>query len=431
MKRNYRNSIVATSVLLLLLLVTACTKHGDHSENNDTYTCPMHPTVIADKPGACPVCGMDLVRKARAGEAVEITEELSGVIKSPNEAIVASIKTIKGEFKTLAVSLEAQGMVTYDERSIYSLPSRVSGRLDKVFLKYPFQEVKKGQKVAEIYSPDLVAAQRELLFLLENDSNNEDLINSARQRLSLLGASDSQIDNLIKRKEPQNSFSIYSPYEGYVISPNQQAPKGPVVSTLSQGSGMSNDMSGGSSSASTASSNTIANENLIREGSYAAAGQTLFKMVNPASLRVELNVPATLSGAISKGTKATLDFGNGDKQSATVDFVQPFFSEGQEFLTVRVFTHHTEKLHIGHLVTAVLSGNAIEALWVPQEAVVDLGVDKVVFIKDRKSFKPKKITTGVRTQGLVEIKLGLSTADEIASNAHYLIDSESFIKTQP
>src|SRR5215204_7643583 len=100
MKRNWKNSRLILAIVTLLVLAS-CGSGGDHAEHADTYTCPMHPTVISDRPGTCPVCGMDLVRKARAGEEVEITEELSRLLKSPNETVIASIKTIKGEYKSM------------------------------------------------------------------------------------------------------------------------------------------------------------------------------------------------------------------------------------------------------------------------------------------------------------------------------------------
>lgn len=435
MKRNWRNSLlIATMLVMILALVTSCNKGGEHAEHADTYTCPMHPTVISDKPSTCPVCGMDLVRKARPGEEVEITEDLSKLLKSPNETVIASIKTIKGEYKSMPVSTEAQGIVTYDTRNIYTIPTRIGGRLEKVFLKYAFQQVRKGQKVAEIYSPELLTAQRELLFLMENDSENQALIQSAKERLKLLGATDSQIDDLIQSKEPKNTFAIYSPYDGYVISDTQQTPVAPMTSQpTSASSGAMSDGMGGSSSTSTpatsGSSTMTSSDQLIREGSYASAGQTLFKIVNPSALRVELNIASTLTGTVNKGGKAMLDFGDEHADEGTIDFVQPFFNEGQEFLTVRVYTKNTDRLHIGHLVKAVIEGNAVEALWVPKDAVLHLGVDDVVFIKEKNVFKPKKVVTGIRTDNQVEIKQGLSSSDEIASNGQYLVDSESFIKT--
>lgn len=434
MRKNWRNNIIMAGLFMLLLVVSAC-KNGDHAEHADTYICPMHPTVVSDRPSTCPVCGMDLVRKARPGEEVEITEDLSRLIKSPNETVVASIKTIKGEYKSMPLTIEAQGIVTYDTRNIYTIPSRIGGRLEKVLLKYPFQTVKKGQKVAEIYSPELLTAQRELLFLLENDSQNESLIRGARERLQLLGASESQINTLIQRNEPQNTVAIYSPYDGYVIAETQQTPIAPMAAPSSSSSasgGMSDGM--GSPSASTSipaqATSTNLTSDLIREGSYVTSGQTLFKVVNTSALRVELNVPSTVANSITKGSEVKLDFGDGCEQLATVDFIQPFFNEGQEFLTVRVYTKRTDKLHIGHLVKAKVAGASVEALWIPKDALLDLGVDKIVFVKDKKVLKPKKVVVGARTNDVVEIKQGLSSSDEIAVNAQYLIDSESFIKTQ-
>lgn len=434
MKNNWRNRLSLPIMLLpLLVLVASCNKSGEHAEHADTYTCPMHPTVISDKPGTCPVCGMDLVRKARPGEEVEITEDLSKLIKSPNETVIASIKTIKGEYMSMPVSTEAQGVVTYDTRNVYTIPTRIGGRLEKVFLKYTFQQVRKGQKVAEIYSPELLTAQRELLFVIENDSKNEALIQSAKERLKLLGATEAQISDLIQSKDPKNTFAIYSTYDGYVLADGQQTPSAPTTSPRASTSagGMTDGMSGSAStSPSTSASSAVStSDQLIREGSYVTSGQTLFKVVNPSALRVELNIASTLTATVKKGSKVKLDFGDEHHDDGTIDFVQPFFNEGQEFLTVRVYTKNTERLHIGHLVKAVIESSAVEALWVPKEAVLHLGVDDVVFVKEKNIFRPKKVVTGIRTEKHTEIKQGLSSSDEIASNGQYLVDSESFIKT--
>jgi len=433
MRRNWRNRNVMLVLTLLSLLAAACS-NGEHEDHADTYTCPMHPSVISDKPGACPVCGMHLVKKDRPGDEVKTTEDLARLIKSPNKTVVASIKTIKGEYKSTPVTIEAQGVVTYDTRNIYTIPTRIGGRLEQVFLKYPFQSVSRGQKIAEIYSPDLLTAERELLFVLENDSQNEPLIKSARQRLQLLGASESQINALVQKKVPQNTFAIYSPYNGYVITASQQAPVAPITTSASSAtSGMSDGMSSSSGNSSIVAQNAVrssTSENLIREGSYVTPGQTLFKVVNPSALRVELNIPSTTANSIKKGADVTLDLGDGEVQSATIDFIQPFFNEGQEFLTIRIYTSHSHKLHIGHPVKATLESSPVEAMWIPREALLDLGVDKVVFIKEKNVFKPKKVTVGTRTEDAVEIKQGVSSADEIAANAQYLVDSESFIKTE-
>jgi membrane fusion protein, copper/silver efflux system len=432
MRKNWKSNWIVIAVIALLTLASC--GGGEHAEHADTYTCPMHPTVVSDRPSTCPVCGMDLVRKARPGEEVEITEDLAKLLKSPNETVIASIKTIKAEYKSVASSVEAQGVVTYDTRNVFTIPSRVGGRLEKIFLKYEFQPVTKGQKIAEIYSPELLTAQRELLFLVENDSENKSLIDGAKNKLELLGLTSGQIGNLITKKTTTQTFSIYSPYSGYLIT-GQQAPTTSVsVSspTATSSGGMSDGMGSSSSTASPNPSTPPAMDQallIIREGSYVSAGQTLFSIVNTSDLRIELDLPASQSGAIKKGDKLSLDFGNGAIEEATIDFVQPFFNEGQDFVKLRVFTSKTKDLHIGHLVSAKIQVLASESLWVPRAAVLDTGTDKIVFLKDRGVLKPKKVTTGISSDGLVEIKSGLASSDEIAENAQYLIDSESFIKT--
>jgi Cu(I)/Ag(I) efflux system membrane fusion protein len=444
MKKNWKNSQQSTvnsqrlwSVVLglwtlavTILTMTACSS-DKHAEHADTYTCPMHPTVVSDRPGTCPVCGMDLVRKARPGEEVKVTEELARLIKSPNESVVASVKIIKGEFKSMPVSVKAQGIVTYDTRSIYTIPARIGGRLEKVFLKYSFQPVRKGQKVAEIYSPELITAQRELLYLIENDSRNSALIESAKSKLQLLGATQSQIDDVIRSKEASFTFSIYSAYDGYVIREDQEAPAVTTTSSSSSSSGMDGGMgaSGASSTPKSTAMNASGSE-LIREGNYVSTGQTLFKVVNTSALRIELDLPVAQAGRVAMNDDVELDLGNQMMVQAKVDFVQPFFTEGEEFVKVRLYVKNAGELKIGQLVSATIQMKPVESLWVPREAVLDLGLEKIVFTKERDAFKPVNVKVGIRTDGWVEIIQGISSSDEIASNAQYLVDSESFIKTK-
>ncbi len=413
--------------MIVIFIMSACREK--HTAEHDTYTCPMHPTVLSDKPGNCPVCGMDLVRKAREGEEIAITEDLSRLMKSPNEIVITEIRTTKGEYKSMPISIEAQGMVTYDSRNISTISARVGGRIEKAFLKYPFQLVAKGQKIAEIYSPELINAQRDLLFLLENDPNNQELITAARERLIILGATDSQVKTWVKTRKADNTIAVYSPYEGYVVDPGQKVPTVPNTSSGTTGSGMGDGMND-QRAAKQSNTNEVGNTQLVKEGSYVSTGQPLFRVINTSSIRVEFNVRTSETGAIKKGSKVFLDFGNEHRHTATVDFVQPFFNEGQEFLTIRAYTSETEDLHIGHLVRATIEAHPVEGLWIPKEAVVDLGIDKVVFVKQRDVFKPQKITAGIGSGKYIEVKSGLSSSDEIAENARFLVDSESFIKTK-
>lgn len=379
---------------VIVLLVFACS--SKETSIGETYTCPMHPTVISDKPGTCPVCGMDLVRKAREGEEVVITKELNRLTKSPNEVITASINTIRGEYKSIPVTKELLGIVTYDTRSVYVIPTRMAGRLEKVYLKYNFQPVTKGMKIAEVYSPELISAQRELVYLIQNDKDNKLLINGAMDRLRFLGATEKQVADLINTQKVNSTFPIYSQHNGYVVM--DQAPE------TNQNSNMVT--------------------NLPREGSYVSSGQTLFKVASSNSIWIEFKIPASDGISIHKGDMIKLL--NEDVDEVMVDFIEPFTERNQDF--VMIHSHLDSKSFlIGDLVKGTI-GFTTKNLWLPKSSILDKGMEQIVFVREQGLFVPRKIEIGLQTDDATEIINGLTTADEVASNAHYLVDSEGFIK---
>jgi membrane fusion protein, copper/silver efflux system len=420
-------SIVNYPLFILLMLLFSCTTKDSAHDHSDTYTCPMHPTVVSDKPGVCPVCAMDLVRKGRPGEEVKITEDLAKLIKSPNEVVLASIKTAKAEYKSMPVLLTMQGVVTYDTRNIYTIPARVGGRLEKVFLKYNYQPVRKGQKVAEIYSAELMSAQREFLYLLKNDPGNQPLVDAAKSKLLLLGASEKQIDQLSKTQEVTYTFSIYSTHDGFVISDEQPAPAAPSNGAIKGSGGMGMGGSGGATSASSIAVPSVSASSFVREGSYVASGQTIFKIVNINSLWIEFNVPLAQASQIEVGDKLEWVDQVASK-SLKIDFVEPFFSDGEDFIKLRSYYKGSD-ISVGQLVEARTQTTSVESLWIPQQALLDLGIDEIVFVKERGLFKPRKVSSGLHAGDWVQIINGLASSDEVATNAQYLIDSENFIKT--
>lgn len=413
-------------MFVVLLFVWGCSgKDSSTTAEQDQFTCPMHPTVISDKQGTCPVCGMELVRKARAGEEVKITEDLVKLLQSPDESVMASITTIKADYKEMPMTAEAHGVVAYDTRYVHAVPARIGGRLEHVYLRYAFQAVSKGQKVAEIYSPELLTAQRELLFLVEHDAANTDLVAAAREKLMLLGATQRQVDDLIKSKETSGRFTIYSPNDGYLILANQPMPVAAVRQTSS--SGMGGGM--GSAVATPTTESTAVASSLVREGDYVSRGQTLFTIASQEALLLELNVPSVAAGSLHIGDSLIISISKERSMESVVSFVQPFFADGEEFQKVRVYVRVAD-LRIGQLVDAIIKRTSAPALWLPNEAIMDMGSGKVVFVKERGVFKPKPITAGMRSDGWTEIRQGIASSDEIAAKATYLVDSESFIKSK-
>jgi len=421
MKKNWKNNRLGILVLVLLM-ATSCGRDAHHDAHVESYTCPMHPTVVSHKHGVCPVCGMELVRKARPGEEVQLTGDLAQLTKSTNEVVVASIKTTKAEFKALPQSITVQGVVSYDPRNIYTIPAKIGGRLERVFIKYEFQPVQKGQKIAEIYSTELMAAQRELLYVTENDETNAALIASVKQKLLLFGVSDQQIGQILLSNEVVSSFPIYSPYNGYVIRDRQS-------NAASSAPSFQDEDKMTSGSAQPINGMTVSGSELIREGDYVAAGQTLFKVVNTTAVRIELNVPLSQRANIRLNDEVDVILEDNEKIKARIDFLQPFSTQEQEFITVRLNVNNPA-LRIGQLVRATITLDSQDALWIPRNAVVDLGNDKIIFVKDHGVFKPRKVQTGSQTVEWVQVTAGLSTADELAINAQYLMDGEAFIKVK-
>lgn len=426
--------IVGICNLIILVTFISCEKNkqaGDehNHEARTEYTCPMHPQIVKSESGSCPICGMDLVKTTGRGEEIEMSDELDFLLQPSNETIISSISTVKPVREDRKVITTANGIITYDTRNAYTIPVRFGGRIEKLFVKYNFQPVRKGQKLLEIYSPELLTAQRELLFLLEYDPEDAALIASAKQKLRLLGVSDSQISQLVESGKEQNSFAVYSLYDGYVIESQANASQmaiPPPGSASMNGGGMSDGRSVAASSQITQSASQELN---IREGMYVNAGQTLFKVIDTSTLRADFNLYAADASRIKVGDPVTISWVDHDLKTE-VDFIQPFFSQGENFIKAWVYlSGEINSLKEGQLVKANFRSTVEDALWLPALAVLDLGTKQVVFVEENGVFKPQEITTGRRSGEMIEIIDGLSPDEEIAYSAQFMVDSESFVKS--
>ncbi|GHA79428.1 efflux RND transporter periplasmic adaptor subunit [Pontibacter akesuensis] len=436
MKRNL-------NILLLLLLVVATVackneqghEHGETTAAEMTYTCPMHPQIVQNEPGTCPICGMDLVPTSAEGEAIEITEDLAFLLQPTNETVVANIGTLKPQLKALPASVKMEGIITYDERRIYSVPARVGGRIEKLFVKYNYQPINKGQKLMEVYSPELVTAQQQLLYLVQSAPEDKALIAATKQKLRLLGATDAQINRLLKTGEASYTFAVYSPYDGYAIglntSPPAATPSSTPLAAASGAGGMGGSMGGSTANPVAVAGPAAGSQLQLREGMYVTTGQPLLRVVNPEQLWAEFNIPAGEVTSIAKGAPVQITFPElpGEKLEAQVGFVQPFYEAGENFAKVRVYLPGQQQVaRVGQLVSATATYTTAPALWIPRESVLDLGTRSVAFKLENGAFKPVAVTVGTAENNQVQVVSGLEQTDVIAANAQFMIDSESFVK---
>ncbi|WP_346320906.1 efflux RND transporter periplasmic adaptor subunit [Chitinophaga sp. YIM B06452] len=415
-----------------VLALPACKSKGDkdaHAEHaaGREYTCPMHPQIVQDKPGKCPVCGMDLVLKdAHGGMAAD--SSIAMLTKPVNARIVATIPAISAESGARTFAAGVNGIVTYDTRNQTSISSRVGGRIERLLVKYNYQPVRKGEMIMEVYSPELAAAQRELLFIAKSGG---EMLSAAKQRLLLLGMQNAQVERVLKTGEILYRVPVFSPGNGYILEKPvggnaTPAPSMPAA-TPAAGDGM-NGMSG-AAAAIPAPAAPAATPVLLREGQYVSAGQSLFTIYQDKALVAEFAFPPALAARLIHGQKLHFHPTSDESmvQSGNIGLIEPVFRNGMNFTIARVYLPDN-KLRAGQLLSANVPLTYTEGWWLPKKAVSRLGNSSVVFRKEHDAYVPVAVRTGAEADGMIQVLTDIS-AWKVASNVSYLVDSESFIKT--
>jgi Cu(I)/Ag(I) efflux system membrane fusion protein len=407
------------SMLLLAVVVMSCNDNKDtYTQRNagdmqNIYTCPMHPETIRNKPGKCPICGMELVNKETGGlKSLDIG--LEALLKPTNEFVVSSIPVTTIMKKEEIIEVAALGNIAYDTRQVGSISSRVTGRIEKLYVSFRYQKVSKGQHILDIYSPELMTAQQNLLFLMKNDPANTTFIEAARDKLLLLGMSFQQLQQVIKSGQSSLTIAVYSNYDGHI----HEAAKGGAMNSEP---GAMKDIS------------LITEELSLKEGMYLQKGQPVFTVYNPDRAWAILNIYSENQGLLKAGNGVRIvpETAPGKDFRATIDFIEPFYRKENKTLTARAyFNNRVLKIPIGSQVRATIFGNTKDAYWLPKEAVVSLGVDEIVFQKTDGGFKARKIKAGMTHKNHIQVLSGLNETDSVAVNAQYLMDSESFIKVK-
>lgn len=398
-------------------------KKDDHDNMNIStgeqkvlYTCSMHPQIIRDKSGNCPICGMQLVKKENQSKEIHDIS-LHTLLQPTNGYAISTIPSISPQKQEESIKINALGYTAYNTIGVGAISARISGRIEKLYVKYRYQLIKKGQKVMDIYSPELLTAQQNLLFLLKNDPSNISLIKSAKEKLLLLGFPEEQLQQLTSTQKPLFTVSVYSRYSGHIHEAlnegmNSAVPETPVM----------ND-----------ATSLTTQELSLKEGMYLQKGQTVFQVYNPDKVWALVNIYPSDQPFIKVGNKVRIvPEANPEKDfRSSIYFIEPFFRPGSKTITARVNVDNSAlQLPIGSQVRATIFSNPVNAEWLPKEAILSLGLERIVFLKMGNGFKVQKVETGVTYKNLIQITGGINSTDSVAANAQFLMDSESFIKSR-
>lgn len=348
------------------------------------WVAPMDANFKKDAPGLSPM-GMDLVPVyADSGEGVD---EGPGTIRiSPDVINNLGVRTASVQYKNLNNQIDTVGYVTYDEDKLVHIHPRVDGWIEKLYVTSVGSVVKKNQPLYDLYSPELVNAQEELLLALERQ--NKRLIKAAESRLVALQLPSKAIVQLKKLRKVQQSITFYAPQNGVV-------------------------------------------ENLkIRSGFFVKPGATLMSIGDLSQVWVEAEVFERQAAQVHVGTKVTmrLDYLPGKEFDGKIDFIYPTLDAKTRTVKVRIRVDNQSGEFKPNMFAevAIHTSNKGKALLIPKEALIRTGnQSRVVLALGGGSFKSIAVTVGRFDSDLVEILSGLSEGEEVVSSAQFLLDSES------
>lgn len=407
-------------------------KHAD-----PTYTCPMHPEVKSDRPGNCPICGMTLVEAPPAAVAPEqapadektaaeserrilywydpmrpdvhfdrpgkspfMDMELlpkyadadngGSVTIDPRVVQNLGVRTARVERGRYAQRVDTVGAIQADERAVTVVQARVPGWVERLHVRAVNDPVRRGQVLAEVYAPDLLAAQEELLLALA--AGDAALADASRRRLAYLGVSAAQIERLERTRTATRTVAYEAPAAGVVAELN------------------------------------------VREGQAVEAGTPMFRLLDLSRVWITAEIPEAQAGWIAAGQTAEARIASlpGQAFRGRVDYVYPELNRATRTLPVRlVFDNPQRRFKPGMFAQLTLTGGAErEALMMPTEALIRTGARSVAIVAESEGrFRPVAVTVGAEHEGHVEVLDGLAEGQAVVVSGQFLIDSEANLRS--
>lgn len=369
------------------------------------YVDPMHPAYKSDKPGIAPDCGMKLVpvyEESAPAHDMAAMAPAGTVQVSPERQQLIGVRYGQVEYTSAAQVIRAQGKVALDETRLSHVHSRTEGWIEKVYVGFTGDLVKKGQPLLTIYSPDLLATQQEYLLALkakdimrhstmrEVAADNDSLVEAARKRLELWSLTDTQIDEVRRTGKPLASVTLYSPAQGYVLTRN-----------------------------------AFANQKI-------APDTELYTVADLSRVWVLASVFEYEAPLVRAGQAATvsLPYAGGRTYRARVSYIQPQVDPATRTIQVRLeLDNPALALKPDMFVDVELAVAQPSRLTVPAEAVLDSGLTKTVFVdRGNGSFEPREVSTGQQIGDRIEVLKGLKAGERIVTSGNFLLGSESQLK---
>ncbi len=367
------------------------TDNHDHSEvsANQMWTCSMHPQIMNSEPGDCPICGMDLIPAESGAGGLAVNE----IKMTENAMALANVQTtVVGSAETSDEDgvISLSGKIAENEENNAVQASYFEGRLERLNVNYEGQKVNKGQLLAIIYSPNLVAAQQELITATSLKESQPALYNAVRNKLKNWKLSDKQISAIEASGSVQDNFPIYATVSGTVA------------------------------------------EVITKEGDYVKQGQPIVRVSNLNSVWAELDVYENQISQFNKGQKIkiTTNAYPNKEFDAVISFIDPVLNNSTRTVTVRTTLNNTENLFKpGMFVTGKIKGtrqSLEESLSVPTSAVLWTGERSLVYVKTSPNeavFEMREVTIGVRNGDSFTITSGLKNGDEIVTKGAFSVDA--------
>ncbi|MFN8010435.1 MAG: efflux RND transporter periplasmic adaptor subunit [Holophagaceae bacterium] len=364
------------------------------------YHCPMHPQILQDHPGDCPLCGMALVPMDGATHGDSALESHAPVHIDAERQQLIGLRTERAAMGPVGGELRASGRVAVDETRVRKVNVKVDGYVERLFVDFVGKPVAKGQPLFSIYSPELLAAQNEYLLALrtrkslegsaELQRSGEELAASARRRLALWDIPASTLEALERTGQPTKSLTIASPVSGVVTAKS------------------------------------------IVEGSRLSVADTPFEITDLSRVWVLVDVYESELGRVRPGTPAEfmVPSAPGRTFQGRVAFLDPVLDPKTRTAKARLeFPNPGGALKPEMFGEVLLRSQGRTGLVVPLDAVLDTGTTKVVFVSlGSGKFEPREVGVGATTGEKVEITSGLQPGDAVVVRAAFLVDSESRLK---